>query len=174
LIAGACHQVVDCFQSKPPTSAASQAKEWSGEFGSIGFAMVGRGTSDSFALDQMRYFTELRVASAKTPSRWVQTGFFAGGKPDVDQLLIQAAVAECDTLVIQPHLLFEGELVRQLREKVAITQRKTARSRWLVTPTLGADPHLAEAFFKLATETLRMTMPSNSSITHVATDGLNS
>ena len=83
----------------------------------IALAMVGRGTSDETALAHMREFTAL--ASSSRQIAWVNTGFFAGGQPDVDTLLEQAAQATedcghqlgkaCDTVLIQPHLLFEGD-----------------------------------------------------------------
>ncbi len=124
-------------------------------FGSIGLAMIGRGTSNRTALESMRRFTELRVTNSKTSISWVQTGFFAGSEPTVDQLLENALRSNCDTLVIQPHLLFEGELVQQLREKVQNCQQISKDRRWLVTPTLGADSNLARAFYALASQSLQ-------------------
>ncbi len=116
--------------------------------GRMGLAMVGRGTSDASALAAMRTFAEMRVS--KTPVAWYGTGFFAGGSPDVDALLDQASRADCDTIVVQPHLLFEGELVDQLRSKVIAMQSLAPGKRWLITPTLGADMELAKLFVSLA------------------------
>jgi sirohydrochlorin ferrochelatase len=151
LMAGACDRVAECFDSEQKLRVDQSLREPS----KIGLAMVGRGTSDLVALEQMRRFTALRVSGSNTQVSWVQTGFFAGGAPTVDQLLMNALGSECDTLVVQPHLLFEGELVRQLREKVKECQRLSANRRWLVTPTLGADPQLAKAFFALASQVLQ-------------------
>jgi len=152
LMAGGCEQAEACLQSyaPPPVGPDPHYKNER-----IGLAMVGRGTSDPLALDHMLRFTELRVSQSQTPISWVDTGFFAGGQLTVDELLIRAANSDCDTLVVQPHLLFEGELVRQLREKVQEYQVKSSNRRWLVPPTLGADPKLATAFLSLASETLR-------------------
>ncbi len=120
--------------------------------GRIGLAMVGRGTSDQRALVHMRQLTELKVAQLSTVR--YQTGFFAGGKPNVDELLEEASVWECDTVVVQPHLLFEGELIEQLRSKVLQCQLTFPSKKWLVARTLGADRMLAEVFLELAREHL--------------------
>ncbi len=152
LIAGGCEQAVACIQSFATQSVESDPNYKNER---IGLAMVGRGTSDQSALDHMLRFTELRVGQSQTPISWVDTGFFAGGQTTVDELLHRAAHSDCDTIVVQPHLLFEGELMRQLRAKVQEYQVKSSNRRWLVPPTLGADPKLATAFVSLASETLR-------------------
>lgn len=119
-------------------------------FGRIGLAMVGRGTSDLAALGHMRQLTQLRVA--EIDAKQFETGFFAGGEPDVDTLLEQASRWDCDTIIVQPHLLFEGELIEQLRSKVYARQQAHPDRRWLIARTLGADPKLAEVFLQLAAE----------------------
>ena len=121
--------------------------------GRIGLAMVGRGTSDQQALAHMRQLTRLRVAQTSNPI--FETGFFAGGVPDVDGLLQQASQWDCKTIVVQPHLLFDGELVDELRRKVIEWQLKQPDRLWLITRTLGADPMLADVFLDLAEEALK-------------------
>jgi sirohydrochlorin ferrochelatase len=123
--------------------------------GRIGLAMVGRGTSDIDALNHMRELTKRCAASR--PLQWFQTGFFAGGVPHVDELLEQAGNAvgpdgPCDTIVIQPHLLFEGELMDQLRTKLAAYEEKYPSRRWVLARSLGADPGLAKVFVEMAKE----------------------
>lgn len=152
LMAGACSRADECLavvelnpQALSPDSFPSK----------VGLAMVGRGSSDLAALDHMRCFTKQHVAHSKTKLDWSQTGFFAGGKPTIDDLLLEAKDSECDIVVVQPHLLFEGELIQQLRSKVAHWQQVSPLKRWLVPPTLGADPKLANAFLSLAGESLR-------------------
>lgn len=120
--------------------------------GRIGLAMVGRGTSDQPALAQMRQFTELKVTQLTVVQ--YQTGFFAGGIPNVDGLLEQAGAWECDTVLVQPHLLFEGELIEQLRNKVLQCQLRFPDKQWLISRTLGADPKLADVFLEMAREQL--------------------
>jgi len=120
--------------------------------GRIGLAMVGRGTSDQNALAQMRQFAELRVAQLNVVR--YQTGFIAGGIPNVDGLIEQASAWECDTVVVQPHLLFEGELIEQLRNKVLQGQLRFPDKQWLISRTLGADSKLADVFLEMAREQL--------------------
>ena len=120
--------------------------------GRIGLAMVGRGTSDPLALDHMRQLTQLKIKQLSTVAH--QTGFFAGGKPNVDGLLEEASQWECDTVLVQPHLLFEGELIEQLRSKVRQCQLQFPGKQWFVSRTLGADPKLADVFLALASEQL--------------------
>lgn len=115
----------------------------------IALAMVGRGTSDPEALAHMRQFTELTSSQRGVP--WVSTGFFAGGEPTVDQLLELASSAmadgqPCDGVVIQPHLLFEGELMDQLRSKTLRCRQEYPHLHWVLARCLGADQALAKVF----------------------------
>jgi sirohydrochlorin cobaltochelatase len=130
----------------------------------VALAMVGRGTSDPEALAHMRRFTEL--AAEQRSLAWVSTGFFAGGVPSVDELLAQAAALRpsdptdpisssefstnltCDTVVIQPHLLFEGELMDQLRARVRRWRQESPDREWVLARCLGADEALAGVFIE--------------------------
>lgn len=152
-----------CAAGEPPTSRCDSMEnrgrccplsEWlrenRGRANRVALAMVGRGTSDREALDKMRLLTRLRTEG--TPVAWSETGFFAGGKPDVDELLDQAAESGCDTVVVQPHLLFEGELMDQLRAKVRARRKSNPTQSWWITRSLGADPALAQVFLQLLNE----------------------
>ena len=132
--------------------SADKCEGQSINLGRIGLAMVGRGTSDQLALSHMRQLTALKVAGLSTVR--YQTGFFAGGIPNVDELLNEAADWDCDTVVVQPHLLFEGELMEQLRNKVLQCQLRFPVKQWLIARTLGADPMLADVFLDLACQQL--------------------
>ncbi len=133
----------------------------------VALAMVGRGTSDPEALAHMSRFTEL--AAEQRSLAWVSTGFFAGGVPSVDELLAQAAALRpsdptdptssisssefstnttCDTVVIQPHLLFEGELMDQLRARVRRWRQESPDREWVLARCLGADEALAGVFIE--------------------------
>ena len=123
-------------------------------FGKVALAMVGRGTSDVAALEQMRELTRLRVQMAKVGAHsdlihWSETGFFAGGVPTVDELFERASRSGCDSVIVQPHLLFEGELMDQLREKIRSRRQNDSGPTWWITRSLGADPNLAEVFVGL-------------------------
>lgn len=138
---------------------ADWMKENRGSTHRIALAMVGRGTSDREALDKMRLLTRLRTES--TPVAWSETGFFAGGMPDVDEMLDQAAESGCEIVVVQPHLLFEGELMDQLRAKVRDRRRSNPAQSWWITRSLGADPALAQVFLQLLSEATAPHQPSD-------------
>jgi len=153
-------EVISLGTGQPcPESACARVRCESGQcegrfakMGRIGLAMVGRGASDLQALAHMRRLTELKVAQLSVVC--FQTGFFAGGKPDVDGLLDEAATWQCDTVLVQPHLLFEGELIEKLRSKVLACRSRFPNKQWYVSRTLGADPKLADIFLELAQEQL--------------------
>lgn len=117
--------------------------------GTIGLAMVGRGASDPAALAQMRTLTDL-ACPRRHHVVWYETGFFTGGSPNVDELFDMAAASGCDTILVQPHLLFEGELMDQLREKFRARMESRSPQKWLLTRTLGGDPGLARLFLEMA------------------------
>ncbi len=54
----------------------------------------------------MQDLTRLRVGL--TPVSWHQTGFFAVGEVSVDQLLEEAAAADCEVVVVQPICCLKG------------------------------------------------------------------
>ncbi|MFO0011667.1 MAG: sirohydrochlorin chelatase [Planctomycetota bacterium] len=117
--------------------------------GTIGLAMVGRGASDPEALTQMRTLTQMACARRHHVA-WYETGFFTGGSPNVDELFDLAAASGCDTIIVQPHLLFEGELMDQLRARFRDRMARHAPQRWLLTRALGGDPGLARVFLEMA------------------------
>ena len=128
----------------------------------IGLAMVGRGTSDADARSHMLELSGRRVQSSPVEISWVQTGFFAGGSPTVAELLQAAEESDCECIVVQPHLLFEGQLSVQLRTMVDTYRQAGSKKRWLVAPTLGADPKLADTFLTLGKKAI-LSIPSNGS-----------
>jgi sirohydrochlorin cobaltochelatase len=121
----------------------------------IGLAMVGRGAGERSALQMMRSFTQMRTEL--TPVGWSETGFFVGGEPTVESLLERAAQSACRRLVVQPHLLFDGKLFQELRERVGQWQQREP-GRWLLAEPLGSDHALAEALIDLAAERLQRSL----------------
>ena len=117
--------------------------------GTIGLAMVGRGASDPGALEQMRTLA-VKACERRHHVVWYETGFFTGGSPNVDELFELAANSNCDTIIVQPHLLFEGELMDQLRVKFRERMERHTDQRWLLTRALGSDEGLAKVFLELA------------------------
>ncbi len=103
----------------------------------IGLALIGRGSRSQEATERMRQFAQLRRQI--TPVAQLETGFIFAQSPSVEECFQRLANSSCKTVVIQPHLLFEGELVEQLRKQVAAFSAKHPQQHWVVTQTLGTD-----------------------------------
>lgn len=116
----------------------------------IGLALIGRGSSSAEATEQMRQFARLRRKI--TPVAELVCGFVFAQLPSVEQSLQRMAASPCGIIVVQPHLLFEGELVEQLRRQVAEYGQRNPQQRWVITHTLGTDIALAHTLAGLAQE----------------------
>ncbi|MEO8271132.1 MAG: sirohydrochlorin chelatase [Aureliella sp.] len=114
----------------------------------IGLALIGRGSRSDEATARMRQFAQLRRQI--TPVAELETGFVFAQSPTVEECLQRMADTDCNTVVIQPHLLFEGELVEQLREQVLDFAARYRLKRWLITETIGTDFALADSLVILA------------------------
>lgn len=119
----------------------------------VAFALIGRGSSSEDATSAMLQFAELR--SQATRCNWSSVGFIHAQRPTVDEALDGLAATGLPLLVVQPHLLFEGELVEELRQEVEYRQSFSTSQKWIVANTLGAgvergDSRLAAALCKLA------------------------
>jgi sirohydrochlorin ferrochelatase len=105
--------------------------------------MVGRGSSDPDAIAELHRFVELRVV--QTPVAHVLTCFLAVARPSLDEAIEQMAAAEAAQIVVQPHLLYQGDLLERLRDTVAAAQRHHPAKRWSLAAHLGPDVLLIEA-----------------------------
>ncbi|MEZ6135706.1 MAG: CbiX/SirB N-terminal domain-containing protein [Pirellulaceae bacterium] len=122
----------------------------------VALAMIGRGSNSDDATAAMRRFTEMRIAS--TPVAMHRTGFIHAQRPSVSEAFDEVSDSNLPVVVVQPHLLFEGLLVEQLRREVAVRQEKQPERRWVITETLGSgcehqDASLAEALVTIALDT---------------------
>jgi len=104
--------------------------------------IVGRGAADQDALDEMRRFADLRAAAGEAGS--VVTAFVALAEPRLEPALDEAAAAQEDLVVVQPHLLFAGTLTERISRLVAERAERHPTKRWAITRHLGAEPELVE------------------------------
>lgn len=116
-------------------------------------AMIGRGSRSEVAAERMRQFCNLRRQI--TPVAELFTGFVYAQSPGVEEVLGMLARSNYQTIVVQPHLLFEGELIEQLRRQVEVVKRDSPAQRWVVAQALGTDFALAQTLVKLVQEPLR-------------------
>lgn len=114
----------------------------------VAMVMLGRGSSSPTATAEMRRFTELRMEMTRVA--WGQTGFIHAQSPNVTEALDELAASELPVAVVQPHLLFEGELIDNLRKEVAERQKQQPDRRWIITETLGTDASLARTLAQVA------------------------
>jgi sirohydrochlorin cobaltochelatase len=136
--------------------AACTAKCQSGCCGEIcssaAWLMVGRGSSSAEATAKTREFCRLRWQL--TPTHTSQAAFIHGQTPTVDQAMDECA-SNCTThVIVQPHLLFSGLLMNELRQQVKQRQEQNPHQRWIITETLGADSKLAELLARRAKKAL--------------------
>lgn len=110
--------------------------------------MVGRGSRDQSATDEMRRFASCR--NEQTPVACVQTCFLAMAEPSLDAALIRFGSSPWRSIVVQPHLLFRGQLLNQLNQRVRWAASQWPSKQWLVTRHLGPDSLLVDSIVQLS------------------------
>lgn len=111
---------------------------------SIGLVMVGRGSRDPCATTDMLLLGEV-VAKRVGITRHA-VGFYAMADPKLPGVLDE--MATCDgirTIIVQPHLLFQGRLYDAIRNQVAEAAARHPNVRFLVGGYLGPTGEVAEA-----------------------------
>jgi sirohydrochlorin ferrochelatase len=110
--------------------------------------MVGRGSHDPDANGEMARFARLRAE--KLPVGWLEVCFTAMAEPSLSRALELVAALPLARIVVQPHLLFRGELLERVRATVDNWGRQFPDREWIVTSHLGSHPLLCEAVLELA------------------------
>lgn len=106
--------------------------------------MVGRGSHDPCAQADMRVLSE--VVSRRFPLRFLTTAFYAMAEPRLPDVLDRLAESErFDTIVVQPHLLFEGRLYRAILNQVEEAALRHRSIEWKHSRYLGPNDLVAEA-----------------------------
>ncbi len=96
---------------------------------------VGRGSNDDVATAEMRRFSALLATRAGIPI-W-QVAFLAMARPQIAEAIAQVDLNATSRVIVQPHLLFHGDLVEQLRGQVAQTAAERPGQEWIVTGLLA-------------------------------------
>jgi len=103
--------------------------------------LVGRGSSDESATAAMHEFARLRQAmEGGLPT---QLAFLAKAQPFLGDQLPRIASEGFRQIVVQPHLLFDGELAASALRQVAAAAAQFPHVQWLVTPLLADPPGAA-------------------------------
>jgi sirohydrochlorin ferrochelatase len=112
--------------------------------------LVGRGSSDDAAISAVRRFAALRAE--RTAVGRVDVGFVAVAKPTLEEALDVAARSEFRQIVVQPHLLFVGEVLEQIEKAVKAQREASSGKEWILTRHLGPSPLVAQAVVEMARE----------------------
>lgn len=113
--------------------------------------LVGRGSSSPEATAMMDRFAELRCESAAVAR--VEVCFVAKAQPSLETALAGAAQSRFYRIIVQPHLLFAGQVLEEVRQAVstAATSNSDAQKRdWIVVEHLGPSPLVARAIAETA------------------------
>jgi sirohydrochlorin cobaltochelatase len=114
--------------------------------------MVGRGSRDADANSEMFRFARLRWE--RFPAGWLETCFVAMTEPSLGRALAMASRLPVRRIVVQPHLLFQGELLHGVRHLVSEFSRRLPAIDWVITGHLGADALLADALIDRCREAI--------------------
>lgn len=104
--------------------------------------LVGRGTSDADGQAEFVRFAQLRCAAC--PTGGFEHCFVAAAEPGLEAMLLQASTWHYKRVVVQPHLLFRGEVYDSIAHAVERVRRAAPQKQWLLAPHLGPDLVLAE------------------------------
>jgi sirohydrochlorin cobaltochelatase len=100
--------------------------------------LVARGSKDDEASAEMHHFAALRGQTA--PNLIVEAAFLSIAQPSFDEQLRKLVTAGYPRVIVQPHFLFEGELVERIRSQIADCARNHSKTEWLVAPPLADRP----------------------------------
>jgi len=126
--------------------------------------MVGRGSSDPTALEQLRGFAgaigrqEVSAAIGR-----IEFGFVAAARPRLDEALAAAAdpaAGSVRRIIVHPHLLFRGHVEDQVTDAVEAARSRRPDIEWVRVPRLGADPLVARAVVRRVAEATGWSSPA--------------
>ncbi len=106
--------------------------------------MVGRGSYDPCAQADMRVLSE--VVARRASVKQVFTAFYAMAEPRLPEVLDHVAESgKFESIVVQPHLLFEGRLYQAILRQISEAASRHAAISWHHSDYLGPDPLVAQA-----------------------------
>jgi len=115
--------------------------------------MVGRGSSDPQAREQLDRFARATVGSGEDRCRRIELGFVAAARPTLDEALAAArdsVGSGVRRVVVQPHLLFRGHVEEQVTGAVDRARQAAPHLEWVQAARLGADTLVARALLARA------------------------
>jgi len=110
--------------------------------------LVGRGSNDESATTEMLQFARLHAENVVPPA--IEVAFIAMAEPQLADVLARVGQSPAGRVVVQPHLLFAGELLYEIGKLVSAASREYPGQRWYCAEHLGPSPELADAIVDLA------------------------
>ncbi|MEM6469042.1 MAG: CbiX/SirB N-terminal domain-containing protein, partial [Planctomycetota bacterium] len=111
--------------------------------------MVGRGSYHPCATSDMRLLSEVVARRVGANPDNASVGFYAMAEPKLPAILDEAASRPgVATVVVQPHLLFQGRLFDAIKRQVAEAQQRHRSVRFVVGEYLGPDQAVADALLR--------------------------
>jgi sirohydrochlorin cobaltochelatase len=99
--------------------------------------LIGRGSSDLEAIANCRLFG--RLLGNKIKAAAVFFGFIAIAQPSLAVALHDVAQSGIPRVVVQPHLLFNGEMLETTTAALQQVQQIHSAIDWILAPALGSD-----------------------------------
>ncbi len=110
--------------------------------------LVGRGTSDTEALEEVRRFAELRRVQSGVGR--AEICFVAAVRPSLAEGLAMAAQSGYARVVVQPHLLFAGQVLDEIQAAVRLIDSQRTGVEWILTRHLGPEEELVRVVVRRA------------------------
>jgi len=110
--------------------------------------VVGRGTKDATANAGLCGYARRRQET--TRAGWLETCFLAMAEPSFERALEIVPRLGFSRIVVEPHLLFRGELLDRIGVLVSQAAPRWPDVEFVITERLGADVTLAHAVWELA------------------------
>ncbi len=144
---------VACYHAALGSPAASPSAERL-------LVIVGRGAKDPQAADEMRAFARLHAQQSQPTA--FEVCFYAMALPRFSERLAELPKTSYREIVVQPHLLFVGDLYQRICEQVEQTAQADRTGRvWRVAEPLGPTNEVRDAAVQLVTQAQRDRWPMN-------------
>lgn len=109
--------------------------------------MVGRGSFDPCAQADMKLLTHW--VAGQRPAATVVTSFYAMAEPKLPSVLSRvASLPSVRSIIVQPHLLFEGALYQSIIQQTHEVAKSFPGKQFVISDYLGPEQEVAEAIVR--------------------------
>ena len=124
----------------------AEARQAEADADEVTLVIVSRGSSDPEAIANVQAFADALCADLPGVAAR-QVGFLAAATPTLEETLQWASKQRPGLVIVQPHLLFHGQLIQDISAQVAAveSQAMAASRRWRIAGHLGPAPEIVAA-----------------------------